>query len=311
MNRILSPLLLFAFVACSESSTAAAERVDAGSYLQQHGWKPYDTTSLPRSPVRDVVPLMFYDKGNSVPSCGVLTGSATGKAPVLIELVGSDPGAGFPQCLSIAAITPFKLENKEYVVVEYLSRETREDIDRHFHYLVRNDAQSFVTDKALTDAAPVVSAGKAAAQPASAKPVNGVRFARQTQLGNAQPTWHLLERDLISDKSSSFTTFEGKTGSRCQFVTEAGATPVVTSYNAFAPWAKCDSVLASSRFEKSGKIYYLAMFRTDDKKQMVGVTSVASDGHIKVERALSESINGSGMTSDMKTAKAALIKKIQ
>lgn len=308
---MMASIWLLAVAAGATSVPAIAGTIDARNYLQQQKWKPYDTTSLPRSPMPDVVPLMFYDKGNSVPSCGVLTGSAVGKAPVFIELVGSDPGANFPQCLSIAAITPFKLQNKEYVVIEYLSRETREDIDRHFHYLVRNDVQTFVTDKVLTEAAPVISAGKDSAQPATAKTSDGVRFARHAQLSKAQPAWHLLERDLISDKSSSFTTFEDKTGSRCQFVTEAGAAPVVTSYSAFAPAAKCDSVLASSRFEKSGKVYYLAMFRTDDKRQMVGVTSVAPNGHIAVEKALSESINGSGITGDMKTAKAALIKKIQ
>jgi hypothetical protein len=45
-----------------------------------------------------------------------------------------------------SAITPFKLQNKEYIVIAYLSRETREDVDRHFHYLVRSEAQGFVTD---------------------------------------------------------------------------------------------------------------------------------------------------------------------
>ena len=106
----------------------------------------------------------------------------------------------------------------------------------------------------------------------------------------------MVERDLISDKSSSFATFEDKSLSRCQFV---------------APLSKCDSVLASSRFEKGAKIYYLAMFKTQDKKQLVGVTSVASDGRIAVEKTLSESVNRSGMTKDMKTAKAALMKEIQ
>ena len=61
---------------------------------------------------------MFYDKGNSVPSCGLLVSSAAGKGPIFIELVGSDPGVGFPQCLSIARITPFKLLKKDYLVID-------------------------------------------------------------------------------------------------------------------------------------------------------------------------------------------------
>jgi hypothetical protein len=310
MKKIIPVILLLSLAACSRSTPAASRTPDAGGYLQQQGWKPYESKSLPHSPVPDVVPLMFYDKGNSVPSCGLLVASAAAKGPTFIELVGSDPGVGFPQCLSIATITPFKLEKKDYIVIAYLSRETREDVDHRFHYLVRNDAQDFVTDKALTEAAPVTSAGQGATG-AATKSVDGVRFARLAQLGKAQPAWRLLERDFISDKSSSFATFEDKKASGCQFVTEAGAGSVVASSNAFAPSEKCNSILASSRFEKSGKIYYMAMFKTQDNKQMVGVTSVATDGRIEVEKALSESINRGGMTRDMKTAKAALAKEIR
>jgi hypothetical protein len=88
-----------------------------------------------------------------------------------------------------SAITPFKLQNKEYIVIAYLSRETREDVDCHFHYLVRSEAQGFVTDKLLTEAAPVTMAAKGAAGSATAKPMDGVRFARLAQLGKAQPAW--------------------------------------------------------------------------------------------------------------------------
>jgi hypothetical protein len=301
--------MVVALVACSDSAPAATA-VDVGSYVKQQGWKRIDAASLPRSPVPDVAPMMFYDKGNSVPSCGLLTASAGGKGPVFIELVGSDPGVGFPQCLAIVAITPFKMQNKEYMAIEYLSRETREDVDRRFHYLVRDAAQSFVTDSVLTDAAPVSSAGQGAAGTVPTKGQDGVRFARLAQVGKTQPTWRLLERDFISDKSSSFATFHDKSATKCQFVTEAGGAPVVTSYDAFAPSTKCDSVLASSRVEKGGKVYYLAMFKTQDQKQLVGITSVAPDGRIEVENTLAESINRSGMTKDMKAAKAALMKAI-
>ena len=307
---MMASIWMLAVAVGATSVPAVAGTIDASNYRQQQGWKRYDTTSLPRSPVPDVVPLMFYDKGNSVPSCGVLTASVR-KSPMFIELVGSDPGVGFPQCLSIPAITPFKLQNKEYIVIEYLSRETREDVDRHFHYLVWSEARGFVTDKLLTEAAPVTTAGKGATGSATAKSMDGVRFARLAQLGKAQSTWRMVKRDLIFDKASSFATFEDKSASRCQFVTEAGASPVVTSHDAFAPLSKCDSVLASSRFEKGAKIYYLAMFKTLDKKQLVGVTSVAVDGHIAVEKTLAESINRSGVTKDMKTAKAALMKQIK
>jgi hypothetical protein len=310
VKKILSLMILLAFVAQSGFASAIADKVDAGSYMQKQGWTHVDVKSLPRSPVPDVVPLMFNDKGNSVPSCGLLTASGSGKQPVFIELVGSDPGVGFPQCLAINALTPFKLQNKEYIAIEYLSRETREDVDRRFHYLVRDATQTFVTDSVLTDAAPVTPAGQGAAGTAPAKSYDGVKFARLFQLGKAQPAWRLLERGFISDKSSSFATFQDKPATKCQFVTEAGGAPVVTSHDAFAPSTKCDSVLASSRVEKAGKVYYVAMFKTQDKKQLVGITSVAPDGRIEVEITLAASINLSGMPKDMKAAKAALLKAI-
>jgi hypothetical protein len=311
VKQILLPIILLAFAAQFGFASAIADKVDAGSYMQKQGWTRVDVKSLPRSLVPDVLPLMFYDKGNSVPSCGLLTASGSGKQPVFIELVGCDVGVGFPQCLAIVAITAFKLQNKEYMAIEYLSRETREDVDRRFHYLVRDAAKSFVTDSVLTDAAPVLSEGQGAARTVPTKSHDGVRFARLFQLGKAQPAWRLLERDFISDKSSSFATFQNKPATKCQFVTEAGGAPVVTSYDAFAPSTKCDSVLASSRVEKAGKVYYLDMFKTQDKKQLMGITSVAPDGRIKVENTLAESINLSGMTKDMKAAKAALMKEIQ
>jgi hypothetical protein len=310
VKKMLLLIILLAFAGQSGLASAAAETVDAGSYMQKQGWTRVDVNSLPRSPVPGVVPLMFNDKGNSVPSCGLLTASGSGKEPVFIELVGSDPGVGFPQCLAITALTPFKLQNKEYIAIEYLSRETREDVDRRFHYLVRDAAKSFVTDSVLTDAAPVLSEGQGATGTVPTKSDDGVRFARLVQLGKAQPAWRLLERDFISDKSSSFATFQDKPATKCQFVTEAGGAPVVTSHDAFAPSTRCDSVLASSRVEKAGKVYYLAMFKTQDKKQLVVVTSVAPDGRIEVESTLAESINRSGMTKDMKAAKAALLKAI-
>jgi hypothetical protein len=74
-------------------------------------------------------------------------------------------------------------------VIAYLSRETRKDVDRQLHYLVRSEAQGFVTDKLLTEAVPVTMAGKGAAGSGTAKPMDGVRFARLAQLGKAQPAW--------------------------------------------------------------------------------------------------------------------------
>ena len=289
----------------------ARDSVSVDQFLRQQGWQRHDTHSLPRSPVADVIPLMFYDKGNTVPSCGLLTLSQSGKAPVFIELVGSEPGVGFPQCLNIAAMNVFRLQNKDYVAIDYLSRETREDVDRRFHYLVRRATGEFVTDKVLTDAAPVIPVREKGTAPRPAHAMDGRRFARITQLGMSQPAWRLLERDFISDDSSSFATFQDRKGQRCQFLTEAGGAPLITPSTVFAPGARCDSILASSRYATSGKVYYLAMFEIKDRRQRVAVTSVSPDGVIAAETRLADFINGNGATSSINAAKASLVNALQ
>lgn len=290
-------------------SVLAGESVDAGRYLRQQGWKPSEGKPSAKSPVPDIAPLMYYDKGNSVPSCGLVTASTGGKAPGFIELVGSDPSVNYPQCMDITSITPFRMQNRDYIAVEYLSRETREDTDRGYHYLVRDSSRGIVTDEALTEA--VQSAPVESARQNSAAAAQGVRLARVAHLAKAYPEWSVLERDFISDRASSFAILHNKKTQQCQLVAESGGAPAVTTHAAFVPAAKCAEVLASSRYEKNGKAFYLAMFRDQAKKQLVGVMSVAPDGSVGVEKALAESINRTGATREMKSAKAALAKELQ
>jgi hypothetical protein len=116
---------------------------------------------------------------------------------------------------------------------------------------------------------------------------------------------------VISDNTSSFATFEHRTGQRCQFLTETGTAPVVTPSTAFAPGLGCDSVLASSRYAKSGKVYYLAILKTLDQQLRVAVTAVSPDGGIAIKTLLAAFINRNGATGNMKAAGAALIKALQ
>jgi hypothetical protein len=308
MSKAISLFAALTLSVCAKS-VLAAEPVDAGRYLGQQGWKPYESKPTAKSPVPDLAPLMYYDKGNSVPSCGLLTVSANGKAPGFIELVGSDPGVNYPQCLDIASITPFRMQNKDYIAVEYLSRETREDTDRGYHYLVRDRSRGIVTDEALTEAVPSAPVEGARQNPAAA--TQGVRLARIAHLAKTYPEWSVLERDFISDRASSFAILHNKKTQQCQLVAESGAAPILTAHTAFAPAAKCAEILASSRYEKNGKVFYLAMFRDQARKHSVGVMSVAPDGRVGVEKTLAENINRTGATKDVRSAKAALAKELQ
>lgn len=138
----------------------------------------------------------------------------------------------------------------------------------------------------------------------------GVKLARIARLAKAYPEWSILERDVISDPASSFAILQNKKTQQCQFVAESGATPALAVHTAFVPNAKCTDVLASSRYEKNGKVFYLAMFRDQARRQLVGVVSVASGGGIVVEKDLAKNVNQTGATNDMKSAKAALAEQL-
>lgn len=309
MSKMMSTMLLLALSGGAQAAQAGA--VDADGYLRQRGWERVDAGKPLRSPVPEVAPLWFHDKDGAAPSCGLLTASAGGRAPTFIELVGSDPDAGFPQCVGVPSITRFRLQDVEYLAVEYLARETREDTDIHFHYLVRDRVNGFITDQVLTDAVPSSPSGLHPRNPVAVKAPDGVRLARIAHLTSAYPAWRFIERDFISDKTSSFSIFEDKKSRLCQFVTEAGAAPVTTAHTVFAPGAVCSSVLASARYEKGGKVVYLALFETQARQRVVGITSVSADGSIAIERALADAINRNGATQDMKAARAALLKEIR
>lgn len=308
MNKVIYLFAALALSACA-GPALAINAVDAGRYLRQQGWEAYDGRPGAKSPVPDVAPLMYYDKGKSVPSCGIVTATTDGKSPGFIELVGSDPGVDFPHCLDIVSIKPFRMQNRDYIAVEYLSRDTREDTYRGYHYLMRDRSRGVVTDEALTGAVPLAAVEGPLQKPATS--AQGVRLARIAYLARAYPEWRVLERDFISDPASSFAILQNKKTQQCQFLAESGSSPAFALHTTFAPGAKCSEVLASSRYEKDGKVFYLAMFRDQERKQLVGVVSVAADGSVGVEKALAESINRTGATKDMMSAKAAFAKELR
>lgn len=55
---------------------------------------------------------------------------------------------------------------------------------------------------------------------------------------------------------------------------------------------------------------YISMFRSDAGKQLVAVASIAYDGTLKVEKALSADINGAGATGDIRAARTALSQRL-
>jgi hypothetical protein len=284
----------------------AAEALNPAQFIIQRGWKPFEGEAIARSPSHDLKPILFYEKGNLVPSCGLIAAVPGGKEPNFIALVGSDPGVDYPQCLDIRSMVPFRLQNKDYIAVEYVSRDTREDSYRGFHYVHRDAAKGYITDKILTAAVPNSPGDDSSVKVAKSKTIEGVKLARSAYLAKAFPLWHFLDRDFISDKFSSFAILTDKKTQQCHFVVEAGAAPVTSNHIEFAPGARCISILASSRLEKSGTIYYIAIFKSDNGKQVVAIMSVDPNGKVMAEKTLSDNVNRSGATKDIKSAKVAL-----
>src|SRR4051794_8547066 len=113
------------------SQVAKSKPLDLQKYVQQQGWTEAAVKRKLASPVSGIVPFMYFSKDSSVPSCALLVETST--EPTLIELSGPEQGETYPQCLGINDVANFRVGTRDYVVFEYLSRETREDSFSRFY----------------------------------------------------------------------------------------------------------------------------------------------------------------------------------
>lgn len=290
----------------ASSHTLAIEQNDVSKFVAQRGGKISEVTPLAVSPDRNIAPVIFYEKGNFVASCGLLTASSPNDKLNFIELVGSEPKVNFPQCLNITSITPFRLKGKNYLSVEYISRETRDEVYRNFHYLYKDTAKGYRSDDALNGTVSGTETTVPEAMPSPSKTKDGIRAARLAFLKKTFSDWKAQERDFISEENSSFLPFEDKKSKQCHLVVEAGATPADVDTNAYVSESGCVTLLASSRLTKANNTYYIELFKAETGKQFAGIISVSPEGKIVPERSLANEVNRAGATEDIKAAKAAL-----
>ena len=302
--KITTPVVVLAIATLSIQANAQPGAVAA--FLKARGAEDAGLRLIARSPNPAIVPVSFYEKENAVPSCGVLIVPPHGGKPHYIDIVGSEPHVDFPACMGMPSITAFRLQGKNYVMVEYYSRETREDTYRAFHYLVEDGAAGFVTDEKIYKGMSGENAVLRRSEFGSARPLDGIKEARAAAMKTSFPQWHFVERDFIADSTSSFATFEDRKARTCLFAAEAGARPVSVSLSDVTADTRCAGVLASSRLTSPAATYYLALARTDTGRQRVGIVSVARDGSIRIEKELADTLNRAEATRDIKTAKAAL-----
>lgn len=309
--KILAFALTVSVTAIASPRVQAIERDAVVNLIKQRGGKISEVEVLAVSTDRDITPVLYYEKGNSVPSCGLFARSPKKTTPDFIELVGSDPGVNFPQCLNIVSIAPFNLQARRYLAIEYISRETRDEVYRNFHYLYKDTAQGYQADELLNEAVPGIPTTVSESMPSPAKARDGIRGARVAYLKKKFPNWTAQERDFISEANSSFLPFEEKNKQRCHFVAEAGMTPVDIDNQAYISESRCVVLLASSRLIKTNKTYYIELFEAANGKRMASIISVSPEGKITAEKSLANEVIRTGATNDIKTTKAALVNLIR
>ena len=171
-------------------------------------------------------------------------------------MLSPEPGAGFPQCLVINDVVAFELRNRQYLVFEYINRDTKEDFYRQYFYLYRDTAGRYVADKDLNDSAmwsePLRASKNSINAPQAAE---GVRRAKGILLSKAVPGMQFLKREFIAGKTSAFAAFHDKADEKCTFLVDAGAKPAVFEHDLFASGDKCTTVLAAGKMEHAGAIY--------------------------------------------------------
>lgn len=290
-------------VAAVPKTTSGARAPNVSQYVTQQGWSLVKSKA-PMLPVSDIAPVVYTAKGDFAPSCGLL--AQTAASTEFFEMLSPEQGTGFPQCLAINDVAAFELRNRQYLVFEYINRDTKEDFYRQYFYLYRDPAGRYVVDSELNDSA--VWTDSLRASPNSVNPPRaqeGVRRAKGTLLSKAVPGMQFLEREFMAGKTSTFAAFHDKTKEKCTFVVDVGAKPVMFGHDLFAGGDKCKTVLAAGKMDHAGSTYYLALFKGTTRNH-VGVVSVAPNNIVAAETKGAIAAAKKSTLVDLKTAKVAL-----
>lgn len=311
-SAIFVVVLATSQVACKasdgSSDTAATRNASAVSapnvskYVAERGWTVAKSKAL-TLPVSDIAPVLYTAKGDFAPSCGLLAQTSAGTE--FFEILSPEEGAGFPQCLVIDDVAAFELRKRQYLVFEYLNRDTKEDVYRQYFYVYRDAAGRYIADKELNEspawAEAVVASNSKVNRPLAKE---GIRRARGTVLANMVPGMHFLERDFIAEQTNAFASFHDKARNKCAFVVESGSKPTTFGHDLFASGDTCLEVLATSKLERAGITYFLALFRGTTRNHLTAV-SVAANGAIAAETRAALAAEKASALVNMKATKAA------
>lgn len=287
---------------CSIPSAASAGVPDAAAYIAARGWTPYKQHKPLRMPVRDIVPVMYIAKGDTVPSCGLLF---QGKgASVFIDVLGPEEAGGFPQCLSIDDAAAFELDKKQYLVFEIVNRDTRDDTYRQFFYVYKDGAGQYLKDVTLQDATDPGFRGKTKGA------AEGVKLAKAALIRKLAPGMALLGRDSIYSETGTYAVLEDKRGARCAFVFEKAGSIFKFDHAAFSGADKCTDILATSKFDKNGKTYFMTMFKGLKQKRLA-IVSISKSNVIVPEKELAALAGAKASLTDMRSVRMFILSTMQ
>lgn len=281
----------------------ASPPVDVAQYVAQRGWRT-NPVKAPAIPAADIATVSYLKQGSSVPSCGLLAQGPRG--PAFIEVLTAPDDDDYPHCVLIQDAAAFELNKKKYLVFEYISRDTRDDLYRSYFFVYKDAAGGYVADRELNDSDAADDAveyhniGKIAPHAAE-----GARRARAFSVGKTLPGAAFLGRDFVTDGNTSLAIFHDKSKEACTFVVDTGGEPARYGHELFAEGDKCASVLASSKLLKAGTTYYLALFKGASKNHLA-VISVKDDRSANPEKQLALAAGSKGKVATVKDAKAAI-----
>jgi hypothetical protein len=303
MNKHLTAVFWSMLFLCPLSGAAGA--LDPERYLAQRGWTPFEGSKPVQLPQAGIAVLRYYEQGRSVPSCGILTAGSERATPHFIDLVSSDAGENYPQCLGIGPIAQFRLQGRVYAVVGYDFRETGQDFYRSYHYLYEDGQQGYVSDKALNRLVPDIDLQEA--EESGRKRTDGVKAA------------HRLLQGSVPAPALPGARFHLGPTVIVRHVRQPPDTPMLPGAGNWLGTGpgRAYGIHAGSAMQRGtchdgarqgGHHLLPRTARHGRRKQLAAIASVTRAGKITLEKALTSAVNTSGATGNARTAKAALSK---
>lgn len=299
MHKFFCSLALMNLLAYSSAHAAP----DVPAFLKQRGWEAYQSKRQLAMPVDDAALVMYFAKGASAPGCGLLQGGD----PKFIDILSAEAGEQYPQCIGINDVADFEIAGKKYLVLEYTSRETREDSYQRLFFVSKEQNHAYAVDEKIAGL-PFPDNNKANGRSAIA---DAIKLAKMSYFKSGNAGTQLPERDFIADRHSAFAIFSNNKTATCSFAIEAGGAIQTFDGKQVTGKDACKKFLASGRLEKPGQIYYIGIFESANAIRKLALFSIDTRNHsIKLETDMAQSIMRSGKILDIKSVKKYIDEKM-